>query len=84
MHTAPSFPAQPITALSTYAGARAPLMFKGTISGPHHDDMLFTPESFLPGGIERNLQVTSAVQGGCSEWLPGQESFQAINPGMQN
>lgn len=84
MHTIPSLPAQPITAYSTYgSGARAPLMFKGTISGPHHDDLLFTPESFLSGGMERNLQVTSAVRGD-SEWLADQEGFQTIHPGTQN
>lgn len=84
--TVPPFPAQPAAAFPTYgSGTRAPLMFRGTISGHQHDDMFFATEQakFFSEELERDARVTSASHG-VPEWVAGHGSVSALNPGTQN
>lgn len=85
MPTGPDFATQPAATFPTYgSGARAPLMFKGTISGPQHDGMFLPPEqvTFFSEGLEREPGVASAHGG--AEWISGHGSFSGLNLGTQN
>jgi len=79
---APAFPIHSTTAFPTYGlGARAPLMFKGTLSG-HNDVFLSEPMAFFYENPESTLPRVDPNQVG-TEWM-GEESqdFSILNPEM--
>lgn len=85
MPTGPTFATQPTATFPTYgSGARAPLMFKGTISGLQHDGMFLPTEqaTFFSEGLERESGVASAHGG--PEWIAGHGGFSDLNLGTQN
>jgi hypothetical protein len=85
MPTGPASATQPTATFPTYgSGARAPLMFKGTISGPQHDGMFLPSEQdiFFSEGLEKKPGVASAHGG--PEWISGHESYSGLNLGTQN
>jgi hypothetical protein len=82
--TASAFPIHPAATFPTYgSGARAPLMFKGTMSGSQHSDMVFPSGqmAFFCEDPESTLQIVGSTHSG-TQWMGESRDFSVLNPEM--